>query len=58
MYLSFTVQLLLCKAMGWSEGEGLGRAKQGIVEPIQVTIIISTVFIIVQCHDTYAWILG
>lgn len=29
--------------MGWSEGEGLGRSKQGRVEPIQVILFMCNV---------------
>ena len=28
--------IVVVQAMGWSDGQGLGRSNQGIVEPIKV----------------------
>ena len=33
--------LCTLQAMGWSEGQGLGRANQGIVEPIKVSTCVA-----------------
>lgn len=57
--MKVTVQLLyelniidcycVAKAMGWSEGQGLGRDNQGIIDPIKVHVC--CVCILVMCVD-------
>ena len=32
--------------MGWNEGQGLGRANQGITKPIEVSVLFSTMLYI------------
>ena len=44
--------LVSLQAMGWSEGQGLGRSNQGIVEPVKVRSLFN---ITVLHYDMYVY---